>query len=130
LLEIKKYEHFIFEKYNNLLNSINYKIENVSKNFVILENEIKTKKIFIDNLKNNLINNFSTKLKEIKEKINYFEKEINYCNPKRQLKLGYSILRKDGMVIKSINEINKEDLIDLELLDGIIKSKVYDKRKK
>lgn len=26
LLEIKKYEHFIFEKYNNLLNSINYKI--------------------------------------------------------------------------------------------------------
>lgn len=34
------------------------------------------------------------------------------------------------MVIKSINEINKEDLIDLELLDGIIKSKVYDKRKK
>ena len=128
--ELKKHEQYIFEKYNSLLNSINYKIESVSKNFIILENEIKNKKMFLDNLKVNLINNFYSKLKEAKEKVIYIEKQINYCDPKRQLKLGYSILRKNNKIIKSIEQIEKEDLIDLEVLDGIIKSKVYDKKRK
>lgn len=130
IYELKKHEQNIFDKYNNLLNIINYKIENVSKNLIILENEIKNKKLFIDNLKNHLINDFGLRLKETKEKINYIEKQIIYCDPKKQLKLGYSILRKNNKIIKSIQEIEKEDLIDLEVLDGIIKSKVYDKKRK
>ncbi|HOI59831.1 MAG TPA: exodeoxyribonuclease VII large subunit [Candidatus Pacearchaeota archaeon] len=130
IYELKKHEQYVFEKYNNLLNTINFKIESSSKNLLILENEIKNKKVFIDNLKINLINNFYLKLKETKEKVNYIEKQIAYCDPKKQLKLGYSILRKDNKIIKSIEQIEKGDLIDLEVLDGIIKSKIYDKKRK
>ena len=128
--KIDKNEQYIFERYNNLLKNVEHKIEKVSNVFNIFENELKDKKLFIDDLRKDLIKSFSLNIKEAKEKIKYLEKEVNYNNPKRQLKLGYSILRKDDKIIKSINEVNKEDLIDLEVLDGIIKSKVYDKKRK
>lgn len=107
--KLKTFEQVIFEKYINLISNLNYKLEH---------------------LKNNLINKYSLNLKNLKEKLNYIEKEIHYCNPKTQLKLGYSIVRKNGKVIKSIKNIEKEDLIDLELADGIINSKVYGKKQK
>ena len=128
--KIDKNEQYIFERYNNLLKNVEHKIEKVSNVFNIFENELKDKKLFIDDLRKDLIKSFSLNIKEAKEKIKYLEKEVNYNNPKRQLKLGYSILRKDDKIIKSINEVNKEDLIDLEVLDGIIKSKIYDKKRK
>ena len=128
--KIDKSEQYIFEKYNNLLKNIEHKIEKVSNVFNIFENELRDKKLFIDDLRKDLIKSFSLNIKETKEKINYLEKEVNYNNPKRQLKLGYSILRKNDKIIKSIDEVNNEDLIDLEVLDGIIKSKVYDKKRK
>jgi len=128
--KIDKSEQYIFERYNNLLKNIEHKIEKVSNVFNIFENELRDKKLFIDDLRKDLIKSFSLNIKETKEKINYLEKEVNYNNPKRQLKLGYSILRKNDKIIKSIDEVNNEDLIDLEVLDGIIKSKVYDKKRK
>jgi exodeoxyribonuclease VII large subunit len=128
--KIDKNEQYIFERYNNLLKNVEHKIEKVSNVFNIFENELKDKKLFIDDLRKDLIKSFSLNIKEAKEKIKYLEKEVNYNNPKRQLKLGYSILRKNDKIIKSIDEVNKEDLIDLEVLDGIIKSRIYDKKRK
>ena len=100
-------KHTNFEKFNTLLNATTHKLETTEAN---------------------ILNIFSMRLKEIKEKVIHIKKQINYCNPKKQLKLGYSILRKDNKIIKSIKNISKDDLIDLELLDGIIKSKVYEKK--
>ncbi|MDD4358434.1 MAG: exodeoxyribonuclease VII large subunit [Candidatus Pacebacteria bacterium] len=108
IFKIDRNEQYIFERYNNLLNDIESKIEKAFQIFNIFEN----------------------KLKEINEKINFFEKEVYLNDPKRQLKLGYSIARKDGKIIKSIKGINKEDLIDLEVRDGIIKSKAYGKERR
>jgi len=130
IYELKNQEQYIFEKYKDLLTNINYKIEKAVNSFSIIENEIKNKNIFLDNLQTNLVNSFSSIVKETKNKIDYLEKGINYNNPNRQLKMGYSIIRKNNTIIKSINCINENDLIDLEVLDGIIKSKVYDKKRK
>ncbi|MDD4661716.1 MAG: exodeoxyribonuclease VII large subunit [Candidatus Pacebacteria bacterium] len=128
--ELKNQEQSIFEKYSNLLSDVNYKIEKAVNSFSLIKNSIKNKHTFLLNTQTSLINNFYSLVKITKNKINYLEKEINYNNPNRQLKLGYSIVRNNGKIIKNINDVNKDDLIDLEVLDGIIKSKVYDKKRK
>jgi len=130
IYEIKNQEQYIFEKYNNLLLDINHKIEKVVNNFSLLENEIKNKKNLLNNFQDNLINNFNSVFKITRNKIDYLEKVITHNDPERQLKLGYSIIRKNNKIIKNIDEIDKDDLIDLEVFDGIIKSKVYDKKRK
>ena len=130
VFKINEETQSIFEEYNHILNEVNKKIELASQSFLILKNEINSKKVFLQNLNNNLFTDFLSLIKEKKEKIMYFEKEIKYCDPKRPLSLGYSILRKDDKLIKSINEVQKEDLIDLEVFDGIIKSKIYDTKRK
>ena len=148
MLEIKKQEHSVFEKFNTLLNATTHKLETTEANILNIfsmrlreiREEVKhtnfekfntllnatTHKL--ETTEANILNIFSMRLKEIKEKVIHIKKQINYCNPKKQLKLGYSILRKDNKIIKSIKNISKDDLIDLELLDGIIKSKVYEKK--
>ncbi len=57
------------------------------------------------------------------------ESVININDPERNLALGYSIARKSGKIIKSIKEIKKDDLINLEIADGIINTKTNETRK-
>jgi len=52
------------------------------------------------------------------------EKGINYNNPGRQLRLGYCIARGGGKIIKSVKSVKLEQEIDLQVNDGMIKSKV------
>lgn len=130
IYELKNQEQYLFEKYNQLLANINYKIEKIVGSFSIIEKEIKAKDLFLNNLKNILINNFYSQLKEAKNKLIYLEKQIYFNNPERQLKMGYSLIRKNNKIIKTIKDLEKEDSIDLEVFDGIINAKIYDKKRK
>lgn len=62
-----------------------------------------------------------------KERLAYAEKAIVLHNPERQLALGYSIARKHGKVIRSIEGILKGDEISIQFGDGeadaLVKSK-------
>jgi exodeoxyribonuclease VII large subunit len=52
------------------------------------------------------------------------EKAILAYNHKRQLKLGYSIARMKGKIIRSVSDVRVHDLLDLTVTDGIIGAKV------
>ncbi|MGB4984286.1 MAG: exodeoxyribonuclease VII large subunit [Erysipelotrichaceae bacterium] len=63
--------------------------------------------------------------------LNVSDKRLQSClhlldayNPLDILKRGYSIIEKDHIVIKSINDVNLNDLLTITLNDGIIKAKV------
>ena len=64
----------------------------------------------IYNLKSNAVSNIASKLEEL--------------NPLSVLARGYSIAEKDGKVISSKTQLEKDDEFMLEFLDGKIKSKV------
>ena len=57
-------------------------------------------------------------------KIINFENIININDPKRQLKLGYSIISLKNKVIKSVKEVKKGDIVDIKISDGNIKSEI------
>ncbi len=106
--EIKEKERAIFSFLSSFFEKVNlleYKIKETLPR--IIENRINNLKMIISNAENIISNN----------------------NPERNLALGYSIIRKSGKVIKSINSVKKEDLIDLQVVDGIIITKVNETRK-
>lgn len=60
------------------------------------------------------------KIKVEKEKSNYIEliSKLDALSPLKTLYRGYSIIEKDGKVVKSINELEKEQIINIRLSDG------------
>ena len=50
--------------------------------------------------------------------------KIDSLSPLKTLSRGYSIAEKDGKILKSVTQVNKEDRIELKVTDGIVKTKV------
>jgi exodeoxyribonuclease VII large subunit len=100
-------------------------------NFLIKEKEKRLKdisKTYLFSLKNELY--------KIKIKIQNIEEVIFANDPKKQLRLGYAIMKKNGKIIKNILELKKGEIVDTILSDGEISSEVikiketkYDKKK-
>lgn len=124
IFEIEKKEKIIFNHFLQILNNFNFKIQIIEKSFDSFKKEIKRKENMLSEYNINIKKYFKNHIQKTKDKIISLEKNINQNNPERQLKLGYSIARKNGKILKNINQINKNESFDLELSDGIIKSKV------
>ena len=58
------------------------------------------------------------------------EKTITVLNPMKLLESGYSIVKNKDKVITSIKYINIDDLVNIDLKDGVIKAKVVSKENK
>ena len=83
--------------------------------------EVKEQKLdmYIDKLNNivsSLLNNYKTNLSNIIDK-------LNILNPLNALKRGYSIVKKDEKLV-SLKDINKNDCINIQMLNGTIVSEV------
>ena len=60
----------------------------------------------------------------MRDKLENIEKIINQNDPERNLKLGYCIATNKKGVIKDINNVEVEDIIDLKTYNGIINTQV------
>jgi exodeoxyribonuclease VII large subunit len=60
----------------------------------------------------------------IKERLTHAEQSIKLNDPARQLKLGYSIVRSNGKILRSVKNIKIGDELKAELSDGSATSKV------
>lgn len=103
-------------------------LNDLIKTYVILNNfaekqvlnqytEIKNNLLILDESVENLINKH-------KEKINSYINILESLNPNNVLKRGYSIVRNKGSVVKSINDLEKGNIIDISFSDGSIKAEV------
>ena len=131
LYEIKE------QKLDKLLDNLNYNIKNIleiKKN--ILNNDINNLKLISPI---NIINNNQNKLKEIKINLNnimdkrlikekhnldYLINTLKLVNPLNILSNGYSLVEKDGKIMKDYHDIKKNDIIDIKLYKGKLKAKV------
>ena len=59
---------------------------------------------------------------DTKELLTQDGKIIETGNPLRQLARGYSIVRSNGKILKSIKNVKKNDKLDISVSDGIIHS--------
>lgn len=53
-----------------------------------------------------------------------YEKQLTSNDPKRQLRLGYSIVTKNGKILKTTNQIQKGDIVSVGLSEGTFDSEI------
>ena len=102
------------DKFNTLTKDLN---KNMS---LIIEN----KELILNNLveKNDInINQILDYKKSLFEKYSFALKNLN---PLSIMDKGFSIVSKDDRIIKSVNDVAKDDLVNIRVKDGTIKAKV------
>ena len=97
-------------QYAGMLSNFRYILQNITRKIdAIMENSLLA-------IKNSLLS--------ANKQISYLQSIIESHNPERQLKLGYSIAKINGKIIKSFKKVEIGDTLDITLSDGIIDSKV------
>ncbi len=117
-------EEKILSNFISCLRGKQYHIENSS---VLIQNRFKeVLQVFYraEETLNRAMDMINSQIKAMKEKIVQFGKILEVLNPERQLKRGYSIVRKNGKVVKSKKDLKSGDLLDISLSDGIIGSQI------
>ena len=89
--------------------------------------KINIEKLRLDSFKNSYILKNPLIIYENKKQkldmINEIDK-LELVNPLNILKRGFSLTTKDDKIIKSVKNVNKSDILDIRLNDGVIKAKV------
>lgn len=73
-----------------------------------------------------LENGFGAILQRISEHIKHCSERLEQYDPTRVLKLGYSLVRKGTSVVKNISDVRIGDILDIQLSQGKLKTKVED----
>jgi len=102
---------------DNLIDKLNKEIS------IVIENN----KVRLYKCKTNYILNNPNMLYKFKEQnLNNIINKLEVLNPMNTLKRGYAIVRKDDEVLTDINKIKKDDVININLEQGTIISKVME----
>jgi len=117
-------EKDIFSTFQKYLQEKKYSLKSLAQNIEeFFENIFEKFNILEINLKKN-IQELGYSIKNIGIRISNIQKVIEYNNPERQLKLGYSIIRNKGKVVKKMNQVKKGDNLNIKLSDGEVESEV------
>lgn len=76
-----------------------------------------------------VIQGFSAHLDGLQEELKNYEKLIQTHSPERQLKLGYGLIRANKRIVRSVDQVERGEEIDIQIHNGKIRSKVIDKEK-
>lgn len=107
----------IFDKYKEVETALKI-------SFQVFKNALQNGKINSKNSWKKSIFGFKSLLLIINQHLEHSDKIIEFNNPERQLKLGYSIARCNGRVVRSIQNTKIGEDLDIRVKDGVIISKV------
>lgn len=114
---------FIFKAYEEAVAKVKFSFQKFGFS-------LKNVNIGLEGSWRSMVEKFDASLFQANKKIIHEEKLINFNNPERNLKLGYSIARRKGKVIRSVKEVEEGDNVDITLKDGDIISKVLKNEKR
>jgi len=99
----------------------------LKKNLEQLNQYLKDKKKEIKQERDIILKRFKEELLDIKQQLVFIEKTIKAHDPQKNLSLGYCIMRGQEGIIKSIKQIEINEIVNLQLKDGKINSKIIEK---
>lgn len=121
----------------NLQKEINYILNHKLNQLEIIKSKVVSPVSRVTNFENKLdylANNLEIKIQNIfdlkayKYQINV--SKLNSLNPFKTLEKGFGVITKDKRLITSISDVEIEDKIEIEILDGVITTKILEKRQK
>ena len=102
---------------DNIIDKLNNEIK-----FIIEKNSARLSKI----KGNYILNNPSSLYKYQKQHMDNIINKLEVLNPMNTLKRGYSIVKKDDKVVSKKSMVKKDDIVNINLSDGVIVSKVME----
>ena len=102
---------------DNIIDKLNNEIK-----FIIEKNSARLSKI----KSNYILNNPSSLYKYQKQHMDNIINKLEVLNPMNTLKRGYSIVKKDDKVVSKKSMVKKDDIVNINLNDGVIVSKVME----
>jgi exodeoxyribonuclease VII large subunit len=96
----------------------------------ILNKKINDKKLLLNHIKkNHLLNNPSVLIENYKLTLNKEIEKLELLNPLSTLKRGYSITYINDNVVKTIENVKVNDILNVHVTDGVITSKILEVKK-
>ena len=127
---LDNYKNKLITNYHKLANNLkNKNLVYLNKMNLLINNKISSYNyIYNYNEKLNLLFNkiYNQNLNNFKVNIS----KLDSLSPLKVMSRGYSLVTKENEIIKSINEIKKNDELELKLVDGKILTKVIDVKEK
>ncbi|MBR1878365.1 MAG: exodeoxyribonuclease VII large subunit [Paludibacteraceae bacterium] len=59
-----------------------------------------------------------------RHRVEILEERLNACNPERIYRMGYSLMTKNGRIVRSVSELADGDRIETHLTDGTVQSTI------
>ena len=106
------------QRLDNLIDNLNKSIQNKLHSTKLLYSKV---------VSNNVLKNPYSLIEKKKNKFDILLKTIEVLNPLKLLDSGYSIVKLNGKVITDINLLNNNDIIDIDMHNGIIKASVLER---
>ncbi len=85
---------------------------------------IQDRYVYIDKINKSMLLNINLKVQTSKTKMVEVIAKLDSLSPLKTLARGYSIIEKNGVVIKSVNGLNINDEVNIRLIDGNAKAKI------
>ncbi len=120
----------LYDRLNNIIKNRldNYKhiLDKYKSNYILNNPNVlyDSEKEKINNLKVNLFKNITNILEKNATSINTLKVKLDLLNPDNILDKGYSIVHKDGKIIKNINDLGINDDINIMVKNGNILANV------
>lgn len=86
--------------------------------------KINEKAILLDTLVKSLTNSTRLKINDCRKEFVEVATKIDSLSPMKTMARGYSIVEKDGKIVKKVNDVQKDDELSIRLSDGQITTKV------
>ena len=114
-LALKKKVELMRLRYEKCMNSRVFKepLQKINEKYILIDMKVKS-------MQNNIFNIYNKKKTEMVKHI----AKLDALSPLKTLTRGYSIIQLNGKVIKSVNQVKKDDEVDIRLVDGITKAKI------
>ena len=102
-------------RYNNIINSKVFKdpIQNMQNNYLRLDGLIKQ-----------MENIIKTKEQEKEKDFKAMVLKLDALSPLKTMVRGFSIIEKEGKIVKQAKDLKKDDNISIKLIDGNVNAKI------
>jgi exodeoxyribonuclease VII large subunit len=122
--KINMFEEKIFSNFNSMFEVFRRAEDTLLRAVDRIESSISRSKEIISLHAKDLLSGFENIKSNLENMLLNSEKLIALSNPERQLAQGYSIVKMNGKVLRSVKQTKKGDDLDIMVSDGIINSKI------
>jgi exodeoxyribonuclease VII large subunit len=108
----------IFERFERVKNILHREAEKIGQAIIFGKERV-------GNFSKNISLGFRRASENIRERLKNVESRLKLHDPERQLKLGYSLVRAGGKIVRSVKSVKIGDNLNIKVSDGEIESKIF-----